>query len=88
MNYFVYILQSQSDSSFYTGLTIDIERRIKEHNSGHSIYSSKHRPWKLVYSEILPTLQDARKREKYLKSAAGRKFRDKILSSVDTCPTD
>jgi predicted GIY-YIG superfamily endonuclease len=87
MKYYVYILQSLSDSSFYTGMTMDIERRLQEHNSGHTITTAKHLPWKLVYSEELDSLEAARLRERYFKTAAGRRFRAKILGSVDTRPT-
>ncbi len=79
MKYFVYILQSLSDNSYYTGFTHDIEQRMLEHNSGRSLHTSKHLPWKLVYSEEVKTIELARKREKYFKSAAGRRYRDKIL---------
>jgi|TARA_B100001971_G_C17661703_1_gene273125 putative endonuclease len=37
------------------------------------------RPWNLLYKESFRTRTDARKREKYLKSAAGRRFRKEIM---------
>ncbi|MBI5727564.1 MAG: GIY-YIG nuclease family protein [Ignavibacteriales bacterium] len=75
----MFILQSLSDGTYYTGFTNDLERRLKEHNSGHTVTTSKHKPWKIVYSEKAATLAEARKRELYLKSAAGRRYREKIL---------
>jgi putative endonuclease len=86
MKYFVYILQSLSDSSFYTGMTMDLQRRLQENNSGHTITTAKHLPWKLVYSEEFDSLEVAKQRERYFKTAAGRRFRTKILNSVPARP--
>ncbi len=53
----------------------DTERRLSEHNSG-KVKSTKHGlPWEIIYEEEHPNRIETRKREKYLKSAAGRKFR-------------
>lgn len=71
---FVYILLNKKLGKTYTGSTIDLARRLEEHNSGSSCYSKKYTPWDLFYKEEFPTLLEARKREKYLKSCAGRKF--------------
>lgn len=84
MIYFVYLLQSVKDGSFYVGFTTDLQRRLKEHNSGHSNYSSKHGPWKLIYFEEFKTLEEAVARERYLKTGAGRKFRKKLIESGGT----
>ena len=50
--YFVYILQC-SDQTFYTGITTDLDRRIKEHNDSKlgAKYTKVRRPVKLVYSQ-------------------------------------
>ncbi len=81
--YYVYIIQSLKDKKFYTGLTNDLERRIKEHNHGKlSTPSTKTRgPFKLVFYEICKSLKEAREREKFFKSGAGREQRNKLLSN-------
>ena len=38
MCYFVYILQSERDGSFYIGSTSDVEARLSRHNSGRTRY--------------------------------------------------
>ena len=77
--YHTYILQSQKDNTFYIGFTKQLQKRIRQHNSGKSKYSSKHAPYKLVYYEKLDTKEDAIKREKFFKTTEGRKFfRNKI----------
>ncbi|MFA6251771.1 MAG: GIY-YIG nuclease family protein [Candidatus Paceibacterota bacterium] len=71
---FVYILKSINHEKFYVGSTTDIDRRIFEHNSGSTTYTKRYMPWKVIYTEKYVNLSEARKREKYLKSSAGRKF--------------
>ncbi|MBK9098578.1 MAG: GIY-YIG nuclease family protein [bacterium] len=73
MKYFVYILKSMNDEKTYIGMTNDIERRLKEHNSGKNIYTKKYTPWEVIYKEVVADRASARKREKYFKSAAGRR---------------
>jgi len=63
----------------YVGYTDDLKRRLKEHNNGKSAYSKRYRPWLLLYQEDFDNQIDAIKREKYLKSAAGRRWMKKIL---------
>jgi len=72
--HFVYILKSTSASKTYVGLTDNISRRIEEHNSGASSFTKKYLPWEMIYHEKCDNLQSARKREKYFKSASGRKL--------------
>ncbi len=77
--FYVYILKSKKDYSQYVGLSKNTEERLKEHNAGRVKSTKPKIPWNLIYKEPCSTLLDARKREKYLKSAAGRRFRRKIL---------
>ncbi|MFN8208977.1 MAG: GIY-YIG nuclease family protein [Bacteroidales bacterium] len=78
--YFVYVLKSEVDGSFYKGYTKNLEVRIKEHNSGKSSYTARKIPWKLVYFEQVDTLTEAIARERYFKTGAGRRFLKSILS--------
>ena len=70
----VYILKSSNFKKTYTGSTTDLERRLNEHNSGSHRYTKRYLPWNVVYSEQVAELSVARARERYLKSAAGRRF--------------
>jgi len=58
----------------YIGMTSDIERRIVEHNSGKNKGTKPYAPFKLVYTEDHPDRISARKREKYLKTASGKRW--------------
>jgi len=76
----VYVLKSTIGHKSYVGLTADISRRIEEHNLGKSNYTKKYMPWVIVHTEEFQELSQARKREKYLKSKAGRKFLKIVFS--------
>lgn len=66
--YHVYILLC-NDSSYYTGITNDLERRLIEHESGinTSCYTYKRRPVKLVFNELFPDVNQAIAFEKQVK---------------------
>jgi len=66
--YFVYILQCH-DSTLYTGVTTDLDRRVKEHNSSvlGAKYTKSRRPCKLVYSKKFDTRSSAQKAEARIK---------------------
>ncbi|MFA4838803.1 MAG: GIY-YIG nuclease family protein [Candidatus Neomarinimicrobiota bacterium] len=68
MNYILYIIKSEVDGSFYIGYSSDIEKRLAQHNSGMSFYTSRKSPWKLVHVEEYKTKREAIYRERYLKS--------------------
>ena len=76
--YFVYVLKDKN-GKFYKGQTNNLERRLKEHNTNHTRTTSRMSDSKLVYSETFSNREESLKREKYFKSAAGRKFLKKIL---------
>jgi len=68
IKYHVYLLRSRKNATLYIGYTNNIERRLKEHNSGLVEYTRKYVPWEVVYYESFVSLIDAKKREKSLKS--------------------
>jgi len=70
--YYVYILFSLKDEKFYIGFTNDLERRIKEHNSGKNISTKSRLPLKLIYYEAHLSKADAARRERYFKTTKGK----------------
>ena len=72
--FFVYVIKSTVDNRLYKGLTTDLEKRVKEHNSEKTKSTSSYKPWILAYFEKFNSRDEARKREKYLKSGIGREF--------------
>lgn len=72
---YVYILQSTSSPKrHYTGITNDLERRLKAHNQGGCPHTAKHRPWRLRIATAFSDHDRAVAFEKYLKSHSGRVF--------------
>lgn len=72
--YYVYILLSKMDGKFYTGCANDLKKRIEKHNSGQVDSTKNRRPLKLIYYEASLNRDDAYKREKYLKTAWGKRY--------------
>ena len=77
--YNVYVLYSINFGRKYTGLTNNLDRRLKEHNSGQNKSTKAFVPWTLIYQEHFDNSIEARKREKYLKSGIGREFIKSII---------
>ncbi|TAK95619.1 GIY-YIG nuclease family protein [Patescibacteria group bacterium] len=71
--YVVYVLQD-GKGKFYKGLTNNIHRRLAEHRRGKTITTSRMTGLDVVYMEEYKEFDEARKREIYLKKAAGRRF--------------
>ncbi|MBI5018673.1 GIY-YIG nuclease family protein [Candidatus Gottesmanbacteria bacterium] len=80
--FFVYILVSTRYSKTYVGITDNLIRRLNEHNKGQHIYTKRYMPWKILFSNEFDTRVTARKKEKYLKSAAGRRWIKKVFFST------
>jgi len=72
--WYVYTLLSKKTGSWYIGSTKDLRKRILIHNSGKNISTKHGAPWKIIYCEISLNQQDARARERYLKSGMGRRY--------------
>jgi len=79
MAFYVYIIQSEVDGTYYIGSTQDIDERLERHNQGRSKYTKTKRPWKLVYSEEHPTRPVAIKREKEIKSRKKKIYIDTLV---------
>lgn len=66
--YYLYILEC-ADKTLYTGITVDLERRVNEHNSSKlsSKYTRARRPVKIVYSKKFRNRSLALKAESRIK---------------------
>ena len=62
--FIVYILQSIKDQTFYVGHTVDLEKRLAEHNAGKSRYTKGRRPYKIVFRKRLSSLKIAKELER------------------------
>ena len=85
--FFVYILQSLKDFSFYIGQCADLDKRMSKHFDGMSKYTSGKRPLRLVYFEMFESRSQAIKRERQLKNMKSRKIIEALIKSRLDCPS-
>jgi putative endonuclease len=77
---YVYLLESvDCPDQRYVGLTTDLRKRLAAHNSGQSIHTARHKPWRLITHVAFSDAAKAVKFERYLKSPSGRAFANKRL---------
>src|SRR5690606_32395551 len=74
MKYTVYILYSVNSNKHYTGFTSNLEQRLLSHNEFGKGWTSKYRPWKLVYSKDFESKKEAMSFEQWLKTGSARDF--------------
>jgi putative endonuclease len=77
--YYVYIIQSQKDQSYYTGMAEDVDERLKDHN-WHTVKTTKSKaPYETVWYCAFKAKKQALSFEKYLKTGSGIAFRNRHL---------
>ena len=69
MSYYVYIIESLENGSYYKGYSEQPLLRLLQHNNGETLSTRHLMPWKLIYVEQCATKTEALKREKNLKKA-------------------
>ena len=78
---YVYVIVSEvKDLRFYVGQTNNLQDRIFRHNAGYNKSTKAFRPWMFFFAEKYHSRQEARKREKYLKSGVGKELIKAIWS--------
>ncbi len=77
--FFVYAIKSTHRNYIYVGLTDNPERRMIQHNKGYNKTTKPYAPFLLIYLEKVGSREDARKREKYLKSGVGKEFLKEMI---------
>jgi putative endonuclease len=81
MHWLVYMLEC-SDNSIYTGITNNLENRLKKHQSGDGAkYLRGRLPIKLIYKELFRNRSEATKREISIKKMS--KKEKKILIDLN-----
>ena len=77
--FYLYILKSIKDGSFYIGQCCNLSERLSRHNSGYNISTKAKKPWELVYFEEHRTRSEAVKRERELKKQKSHKHIGKLI---------
>jgi putative endonuclease len=76
--HYVYILKTiDAPERFYVGLTDDLEQRLRAHNAGEVMHTSKFRPWVINTAIAFRKRDRASAFERHLKSGSGRAFAKK-----------
>ena len=76
--FYVYLIKSISHpEQRYVGMTDDLQRRLKDHNAGRSLHTSKYKPWMLINYIAFSSKDGAAEFEQYLKSGSGHAFANK-----------
>ena len=86
MFYYIYTLKSEKDDSLYIGYAHNLKERIEKHNRGLVTSTKNKTPWKCIYFEACLNKEDAKRREKYLKTNQGsrllkRRLKEYLYSS-------
>ena len=87
--WFIYILRC-ADNSLYTGITLDVDKRLDEHNgisTNGAKYTHARRPVKLVYQETVSSRSEACKREYAIKSLK-KQQKETLIQQQINCHSD
>jgi putative endonuclease len=79
--FFVYVLQSLKDLSFYVGQCDDLDKRMSKHFDGFSKYTSTKRPLRLKYFEVYERRTEALIRERQIKNMKSRKYIQQLITN-------
>ena len=80
--YYTYILFSSKLNKYYTGQTIDLDRRLEEHNRGKTSFMKSGIPWELVYSTSFDTRKEAVNQEHMIKKRGAARFLSDLRDAV------
>lgn len=76
--YYVYLIRSESfPDRRYVGYTTNLKERLRAHNAGGSVHTTKYKPWKLVSYHAFSDKRKAQAFEYHLKTGAGHAFASK-----------
>jgi len=77
--YYLYILKSKPSGIFYVGSSENPVRRLEFHNSVEKGFTSRYRPWELIYTKAYTNKNEAQVVERKIKSWKSRVMIEKLL---------
>jgi len=80
LKFFVYILESEIDGSFYVGQTSNLNDRLERHNKGRNRSTKAKKPWKIIWFKEMISRPEAIKLESRIKSW---KKRESIINYIE-----
>ena len=78
LSWFLYVLRSVPSGKHYIGIAADVEKRLIEHNTKNTRWTSAFKPWELLLTEKYPDRALAARRERFLKSRHGSAARKEL----------
>ena len=79
MKYYIYILKSDKYDKYYTGISQNPQRRLEYHNTIEKGFTSRYRPWEIVFIKEFDSKKEAMTNEKRIKNWKSRKMIEKVL---------
>ena len=79
--FYAYVLKSINHDFLYKGHCENLEKRLIQHNSWMTTSTRPYLPFTIIYYESFETMEEAIAREKYFKTAAGRRYLKNNLNS-------
>ena len=80
MEFYTYIIFSESRDKYYVGSTSNLVERLTRHNQKHKGFTGKNADWKLVHSEFFATRQESLRREMQIKRLKSRIMIEKLIA--------
>ena len=82
--YYVYVLRSLKFNFIYVGFTMNLRRRLKEHNNKEELSTKHYAPFELIFFEAYRNQKDAKRRERYFKTTKGKAVLKNMLKDYFT----
>ena len=80
----VYILVNEELDKYYVGQTSDLDKRVYRHNHFDSnSYTSRYRPWRLIWNLGVSTRSTAMQVEKYIKSKKSKRYIKCLIVDIE-----
>jgi len=78
--YYLYILKSETADRYYVGISSNPQRRLEYHNSFEKGFTSRYRPWRIVFAKEYPSKTEAHAAETMVKDWKSRKMIEQLLT--------
>jgi len=80
MAYYVYILKSKSIEKYYTGISSNPELRLSYHNTFEKGFTSRYRPWEIVFTKEYESKEIAHQVELKIKSWKSKSMIERVIN--------
>ncbi len=80
MPYYLYILKSQTADKYYTGSSQNPQVRLRNHNTVEKGFTSRYRPWEIVFTKEYPSKALAQAAERKIKNWKSKKMVERVIN--------